>query len=360
MKTQRFDAVLPSNLREKVGPHALLTHAARRCRADVRFYLSPALNGCSIEFLQLLPNRPVDTRWGEEWDLWDPDGTTLWGRLRVVDPDAPKLSRRPSRRRLEILAALSRGEKEMMLALTESKGVHGLTENEIERFASLPPKSGLRWAQELEAEGRIKILSFSPLFLLAESSYIHLCDRILTHIETQHRAKPDLIGISVPMLRARFRVPERILWLALKRLEREDRIQRRGDRILPPDLRIAVSPEEERLLTELEELSLKGELKRLSLEEIRKRFRLSGAKWDRLLVLLIERKKVVQGLDGFLIHSQWLDAIISRLRSLGRREITIAEFKSLTNLSRKYAIPLLELLDQLGITRRSGSKREIL
>ncbi len=360
MKTQRFDAVIPRKLREKVGPHVLLIHAGLRCRADVRFYHPTAPSGKPVEFLQLLPNRPVDTRWGEEWELGDPDGTTPWGRLRVIDPDAPKLGRRPSRRRLEILAALSRGEKEMLLALTESKGAHGLPETEIERFSALPQNNGLRWAQELEAEGRLKILSFSPLFLLAESGYTYVCDRILSHIVNQHQAKPDLIGISVPMLRARFRVPERILGLALKRLEREGRIQRRGDRILPADLHIAVSPEEEGLLRELEELSLRGELKRLSLEEIRRRFRLSSAKWDRLLVLLMERKKVVQGRDGFLIHSQWLDEIIFRLRGLGQREITVTEFKALTNLSRKYAIPLLELLDQLGVTRRTGSKREVL
>jgi len=32
----------------------------------------------------------------------------------------------------------------------------------------------------------------------------------------------------------------------------------------------------------------------------------------------------------------------------------------MTGLSRKYAIPLLELLDQMGVTRRKGSLREIL
>jgi Elongation factor SelB, winged helix len=38
----------------------------------------------------------------------------------------------------------------------------------------------------------------------------------------------------------------------------------------------------------------------------------------------------------------------------------VAEFKALTSLSRKYAIPLLELLDQMGVTRRRGAVREIL
>ena len=113
-------------------------------------------------------------------------------------------------------------------------------------------------------------------------------------------------------------------------------------------------------MAELEELSLKGEFKRVSLEEIRKRLRISTDRLNRLLALLIERKKVIQGKDGFLLHSQWLDEVVAQLHSWSRDEISIAEFKAMTGLSRKYAIPLLELLDQLGITRRIGSHREIL
>jgi hypothetical protein len=38
----------------------------------------------------------------------------------------------------------------------------------------------------------------------------------------------------------------------------------------------------------------------------------------------------------------------------------VADFKAMTGLSRKYSIPLLELLDSLGVTRRKGSVRDIL
>jgi selenocysteine-specific elongation factor len=38
----------------------------------------------------------------------------------------------------------------------------------------------------------------------------------------------------------------------------------------------------------------------------------------------------------------------------------VAEFKDLTGVSRKYAIPLLEYLDRERITRRVGDQREIL
>jgi len=38
----------------------------------------------------------------------------------------------------------------------------------------------------------------------------------------------------------------------------------------------------------------------------------------------------------------------------------VADFKELTGLSRKYAIPLLEYLDRERVTRRDGEERIIL
>lgn len=104
----------------------------------------------------------------------------------------------------------------------------------------------------------------------------------------------------------------------------------------------------------------RGEFQSISLSEIRRRFRISQERLERLLSLLTERKKVVQGPEGLFIHSRWLDEVIAQVRSLGKQELTVADFKKLTGLSRKYAIPLLELLDQMKVTRRRGAWREIL
>jgi selenocysteine-specific elongation factor len=104
----------------------------------------------------------------------------------------------------------------------------------------------------------------------------------------------------------------------------------------------------------------RGEFQSVSLEEIRRQFHLSQERLEKLLSLLTERKKVIQGPEGLFIHSLWLDDIIVRVRALGKKEMTVAKFKELSGLSRKYAIPLLELLDQMGVTRRHGPVREIL
>ena len=79
-----------------------------------------------------------------------------------------------------------------------------------------------------------------------------------------------------------------------------------------------------------------------------------------MLDILIGREKIVRGKEGFYLQSRWLDEIVGKVRSLGKKDLTVADFKAMTGLSRKFAIPLLELLDEMGVTRRKGSSSEIL
>ncbi len=105
---------------------------------------------------------------------------------------------------------------------------------------------------------------------------------------------------------------------------------------------------------------LTGELGSASQDDIRAQLKLTPGTFQTLLSVLAERKKIVEGFDGFILHARWLDEIIGKIRGSGKRELTVADFKAMTGLSRKYSIPLLELLDSMGVTRRKGSVRDIL
>jgi len=52
--------------------------------------------------------------------------------------------------------------------------------------------------------------------------------------------------------------------------------------------------------------------------------------------------------------------LIAKLQESGAKELTVSEFKRISGLSRKYAIPLLELLDKKGVLRKQGSLHKIL
>jgi selenocysteine-specific elongation factor len=63
-----------------------------------------------------------------------------------------------------------------------------------------------------------------------------------------------------------------------------------------------------------------------------------------------------------LIHRAAMDKLVSDVKALKAKtpKIGVSEFKDLTGVSRKFAIPLLEYLDRQRVTRRVGDVRMIL
>ena len=246
----------------------------------------------------------------------------------------------------------------MLAALVQEKGLEGVKERELTQFSSLSRAKLLSLSQELEEKGVLKILSFSPLFLLSKTSFEFLCQKILKYLSAFHERHPQEQGVSLDRLRKRFGVDRKILALAIHRLSKENKIVASPEKAALYGFEQTLSIWEEKILRRLEEMC--GAFKIGSPEELSQSMGISPQKLRRLLSLLVERKKIVLGKEGFIIHSQWLDELISRIKSSGMKELTVSEFKKMTGLSRKYAIPLLELLDRLGVTRRKGAVRKIL
>jgi selenocysteine-specific elongation factor len=248
----------------------------------------------------------------------------------------------------------------MLLAVIQFKGVHGVQEKEIIRFGHHSRSSLLKLSQELETEGQIRILEFSPLFVVSQTGITFLCERILKYLEQFHEKNPSDIGMPREKIQKRFDVHPRILTLALKYLMHDDRIKQKEDLVALFSFKVELLPDEEKILNRLEQMYLKDKFQFVSLDDLQKSFRLSSKRLNNMLALLTERKKIVLGRDGFILHSRWLDKVIQQVRNSDKRELTVSEFKEMTGLTRKFAIPLLELLDQMGVTRRRGSTREIL
>ena len=55
-----------------------------------------------------------------------------------------------------------------------------------------------------------------------------------------------------------------------------------------------------------------------------------------------------------------LRALLADYKNAKGQRLSVGDFKELTGVSRKYAIPLLEYLDRECITRRSGDQRVLL
>jgi selenocysteine-specific elongation factor len=64
--------------------------------------------------------------------------------------------------------------------------------------------------------------------------------------------------------------------------------------------------------------------------------------------------------DELVFHADVVAHIRRSLAAHKGRRFSVPEFKEWTQISRKYAIPLLEYLDRQRVTRREGDARVVL
>jgi selenocysteine-specific elongation factor len=357
-----FDAVVdrwPTPLQDTI--EGILAIKGRKISVSVfRYERKGGDDQPDQHFVRMRTSQSLPLCWDDSFKVLDRKNRAVVFQGRVLDPFAGGPKRKGAKQRLELLRALSGDAKEMVLAKARASSGKGLTEKELIEFSSLPRATLLKIGRQLEEEGKIRILSFSPLSLLSQESFDFLCSRILSYLSQFHEKHPEDFGVSPVKIQRRYGLPRMVLALVLKHLHRTGQISQDKNLVTLGDFSPLPSPEEEALLRDMEELYTEGSLRLVSLAEMQQRFGLSKKKLDRMLSFLVERRKIVLGKDGFFLHSSWLDDVIHKVSSSKKKELSVSDFKQMTGLSRKYAIPLLELLDEMGVTRRRGPTREIL
>jgi len=85
----------------------------------------------------------------------------------------------------------------------------------------------------------------------------------------------------------------------------------------------------------------------------------AGQGEEEYLRYLVDHGRAVQIASDYLVHRAALDDLLGRLRRhfASAPELTFAQFRDLSGLTRKLGIPMLEYLDQTGRTLRTGDVR---
>src|SRR5262249_21756802 len=79
-----------------------------------------------------------------------------------------------------------------------------------------------------------------------------------------------------------------------------------------------------------------------------------------LLEILLREKRLIRINEDLVFHHSAIESLRRLLAERRPARFQVGAFKEWTGISRKYAIPLLEYLDRVHITRREGDERLIL
>jgi selenocysteine-specific elongation factor len=130
-------------------------------------------------------------------------------------------------------------------------------------------------------------------------------------------------------------------------------------RVSLPGRTAELSAEESRLAKSLLELFERGGLTPPSPADLRQATGAKAQIIDGVVRYLRAGGKLALLPGGLLVATAAIEQVRRDLSDTGWVEFSVGEFKNRFNLTRKWAIPLLEHLDSIGITRRVGDKRQI-
>ncbi len=145
----------------------------------------------------------------------------------------------------------------------------------------------------------------------------------------------------------------------LSALKNEKAMKAIDNKLSLMDFRVEVSAKDRGVADKVEEVFLKAGFTPPALEEINTKFGVPG---KAAVSLLVEQKRLVAVENGLYFHA----TVLSKIKEMIRAHIakngpmSVAQFRDLTKTTRKYAVPLLEYLDAIHFTKRTGDVRIVL
>ena len=289
--------------------------------------------------------------------------TTMGGGI-ILDA----LSRRPSAKdagRYPFLETLERGDRTEILAAMIDRSRTGIAQTEIAARTGWLDSEIQSASQKIISANRAKAVAADPLLLVAAALYDDARKKILTRVEQFHRANPLSPGITREDLRSglgRLVRPETFR-AALADLADAKKIDVQGENVRPPGAAIRLDTDEASTKSQIEAAFADAGLAVPAVKEVLARVPVDGKRAEQILHLLMRDKILLRISPELVFHRDALAQLKTRLASYKKEKgdrISIAAFKDLTGITRKYAIPLLEFLDRERVTRRAGDERVIL
>ena len=332
---------------ETVGRAYLLDTAGRRSS------LGPGKSA----FVQLRLDHPLVAVSGDRFILRQFSPLTTIAGGTVLQPQAVRHRKQEDWR--PALEALRDENPAAILEALCAERAFGMSGADL---TAITGRREVAWHSVARANKNVRILRDEPLWVCAENHAQAAADRMLAALTQFHAANPLESGIPIEALRSsQFgNAPEFFADHILQGLEAAQEVELNSDLVKAADHEIRLGGDEreakEQLLAVFKQAGLQVPL----LKDLLPTLPIDSGRARRILAALLRQGVLVRINAELVFHSDAVNTLLARLAPLRGQLVDVGEFKALANVSRKYAIPLLEHLDKQKVTLRDGNKRRVL
>jgi selenocysteine-specific elongation factor len=341
-------AVLPSASSDLVDGESVKVHAGT---AEVMGRVA-VLEGTSIApgsaaWARVRLESPLVVAVGDRFVIRRPSPPETIGGGAVADISRDRLGRRR-----EIVATLERRtapspESRLLAAIDVPR-----TPEEAATRAGLALSEANAAMRELIESGRVVRIGDA---VVGAEGFEAIATKIERGLAAAHRRSPLRAGVPKEELRSASGLTPKRFGGVVERLVTGGRIAEHGSVLALPSHRPTFTAEQEAAWSRARDALAREPLQPPSLATLESEFGISGE----LLAALGERGDVVRiGTEAAFLPdavARFAELVVEEI--VRARSITVSRARDLTGSSRRHVLPLLQLLDDQGITRRAGDDR---
>lgn len=298
---------------------------------------------------------------GDRFILRQPSPALTIGGGLVVEPYPGRRHRRFSEEVLQRLETLAHGGHGEMMLMAVQRGEPGTGAQAIQ-LSGLGAAPGAAALAELVKGGLVLVLEgdapadgvLTPnTLIISAEGWARLLDNVEDLVGDYHRQYPLRAGMPREELKSRLRMQPRAFQLAMDRAENEGALRGNATTIHLPEHKADFTPGQRAQVDRMVAALAHQPYTPPSVNEIE-----SALGADVFNALLEQRVLTkVNAEVCFLtdVYEEMVRRVVDHMRANGK--ITVAEVRDMFNASRKYALGLMEHLDERKITRRMGDER---
>jgi selenocysteine-specific elongation factor len=316
-------------------------------------------------FAQIRLSRPVAAVPGDRFILRRPSPAATLGGGVILD-NLPKKLRAPE---AEALAGRLRSLESPDHPVRLQELIHGAGGQGMD-LSELRARTG--WSAELlletlapllESGQAMRVPSEPPRFL-SVAHHDQLLEAVVAAVEAFHREHPLQVGLPKEEIRSRFfrRSSGELFKALLEEGTRRGKLRVDRDLVASAGHRVTLKGAEVSASERIEASFRDAGLNPPDPAQVVADLALKRETADNLFFLLLKQGKLVRVQEGRIFHAAALEALKAKIWEHRKTSdlLDIATFKDLSGTTRKNAIPLLEYLDTMRVTRRDGDRRRIL
>ena len=314
-------------------------------------------------FAQIRLERPTFALPGDRFIIRQYSPMTTLGGGEILDGQPERHRRMDAAVPATLRAFKTASLDDRVVAIIERSGLQALEVGDLVGRLGVTAGEITASLKSATAGGRVRLLQDHPMVVVSASAFERAADAVLEEVARFHAAEPLVRGLAREDLRGRVRGASPLVFRAvLDHLAASKRLAVEQDTVRAHDRTVTLGEEDARMRSRLEERFRALGLQVPAADDLIRDLGVDRQRARKIVQLLVEARTVVKIADDVFVEAGAIAKLIEDVRRLKtvNPKLGVREFKDLTGLSRKFAVPLLEYLDAQRVTRRMGDDRVIL